>query len=195
MLSTEHSKCNLRRQLRRMRQGLDAQTRARAATALGETLATLPILADTLHIATYLAADAEIDPSTGIDKLWEQGKHIYLPVIQQDSSLCFAPWVKGEPLLPNQFGIGEPESGAALQSAREMDAILLPLVGWDRTGQRLGMGGGFYDRSLEKAQNVIKIGLAYDLQEVRSLPGEDWDVRLDYVLTESGLLALNAATG
>ena len=193
MLSSQHSKSTLRQQLRSRRQALSIKTRASAAMALSKKLIDLPVLADAVHIATYLAADEELNPNAGIEALREQGKQIYLPVIQQDNSLLFGSWEKGEALLPNRFGIGEPYPGRPLLPASELDVILLPLVGWDRSGQRLGMGGGFYDRSLAHAGDVIKIGVAYALQEVTHLPGEEWDVRMDYVLTESQLLECHPA--
>jgi 5-formyltetrahydrofolate cyclo-ligase len=194
MLSSQHSKSTLRQQLRNRRQALSIKTRASAAVALSKRLIDLPLLADAVHIATYLAADEELNPNAGIATLREQGKQIYLPVIQQDNSLLFGLWEKGEALLPNRFGIGEPYPGTSLRRASDLDIILLPLVGWDRSGQRLGMGGGFYDRSLAQAGGVIKMGVAYDIQEVPHLPGEEWDVRVDYVLTESQLLKCEPAS-
>jgi 5-formyltetrahydrofolate cyclo-ligase len=69
-----------------------------------------------------------------------------------------------------------------------LDIILLPLVAWDTQGHRLGMGGGYYDRSLAGVQNVIKVGLALELQKVEALVTEPWDIRMDFVATENGLI-------
>ena len=187
MHTTSNSKSTLRRQLRQRRQALGDRERGDAAHRIGSRLATMPALADSQHIASYLAADGEIDPTEGVSRLREEGKSIYLPVIRPDNSLLFAIWQEGDELLPNRFDIPEPPQPAPLHHARDLDAILMPLVAWDRRGLRLGMGGGFYDRSLEGAAQVLKIGLAFELQQVAALPAEPWDVALDYVVTESAL--------
>lgn len=195
MLSNGQSRSNLRQELRQelrqLRRGMDARARALASATLSARLRQLPLLQSALHIATYLPVDGEVDPSEGIAWLRDQGKNIYLPVIQQDKQLAFALWDQDQPLVSNRYGIGEPGPDAPGREADSLDAILLPLVGWDRSGQRLGMGGGFYDRTLAQAKTVTKIGLAYALQELDRVPVEEWDVRLDFVLTESGLFVAN----
>lgn len=188
-------KAVLRRQLRQQRQALDATQRADAAAAVGEHLTTLPALLKANHIATYFAADGEIDPAVAVRLLRERGKHIYLPVIRERNTLAFALWAPEDELAPNRFGIPEPLTQAEAVHAKALDALLLPLVGWDRRGARLGMGGGFYDRSLQGAGPVLKIGLAYACQHVPVLPVESWDISLDYVATEEELVDCTAAKG
>jgi 5-formyltetrahydrofolate cyclo-ligase len=136
----------------------------------------------------YLAADGEIG-TAGLEKLARnQGKALYLPVIHEDDSLGFALWEPDSELFPNRYGIPEPPSTATVCKPANLDLIFLPLVGWDRPGGRLGMGGGFYDRSLEKVTGPTLVGLAHSCQEIAQVPQEEWDVRLDYVATETALL-------
>ena len=141
------------------------------------------------RIALYLAADAEVDPAPLAAAARSAGKDLFLPVIEADDSLSFARWREGAQLLPNRFGIPEPAADEQRCPARELDIIFLPLVGWDGSGMRLGMGGGFYDRSLEGVVGPLRVGLAYALQERPALPAEPWDARLDYVATEIALVA------
>lgn len=144
------------------------------------------------HIALYLAVDAEIDPQNMVDRLRASGKYCYLPVIPVDEPgpLLFAPWNCQSILLPNRYGILEPACDKnEMRQAEDLDMIILPLVGFDHKGNRLGMGGGFYDRTLE-GKNQWKdapmlIGLAYALQYVETeLPCELWDICLDAAITE-----------
>ena len=186
MHDTHLSKPDLRRLMRQRRQALSEDDRAKAAICLTQNVLALEAWQDASKIALYLANDAEADPSLLAKELRHAGKTPYLPVIQQDNSLCFAPWVEFSELRNNRFGIPEPQTPAS--KAAELDIILLPLVAWDIHGNRLGMGGGFYDRSLSGACDVLKVGLAYELQRVETLPAESWDVNLDFVATEATLI-------
>jgi len=101
----------------------------------------------------------------------------------------FADWTPSQPLRDNRFGIGEPTGPA--RALKQLDLLLLPLVGFSDDGGRLGMGGGFYDRTLgalKLEERPLLLGLAYAAQQVEILPMDPWDVRLDGVLTERGLL-------
>jgi 5-formyltetrahydrofolate cyclo-ligase len=138
-------------------------------------------------VALYLAADGEIDTAAVATLARDADKEIYLPVICEDESLGFARWVRGAELTPNRYNIPEPPSGAIHREPDALDIILLPLVGWDRSGGRLGMGGGFYDRTLANVHGPVLVGCAHGVQEVDHLPLEAWDVRLDFVATESAL--------
>ncbi len=179
-------KQQLRLDLRQRRRALSITQRQNASRQLLSQLTALPGWAQCQRVAGYIAADCEIDPGPLLDHLHQAGRFTYLPVIQEDAQLLFAPWHPGDVLVPNKFGIPEPLPERARVTAQEIDALLIPLVGWDRTGGRLGMGGGFYDRSLA-ATKALKIGLAFAIQEVESLPREPWDVAMDFVATETCL--------
>ncbi len=195
MPDTGHDKQCLRRELRERRRRIAPAVRDDAGRQLAGQLSAIPGWDDVHRVAGYVAADAEIDPATLLDELHLAGKHLYLPVIQPDNTLSFAAWAPGDPTAPNRYGIPEPLGTHTLYSAGDLDAVLLPLVGWDRQGRRLGMGGGFYDRSLAGCEGVLKVGLAYAAQEIPELPGESWDVNLDFVATESALHACRATGG
>lgn len=186
MHDTRQSKPDLRRLMRQRRQALSEDDRAQAALSLTQHALALEAWQGASKIALYLANDAEADPSLLAKALRHAGKTPFLPVIQQDNSLRFAPWVESSELRDNRFGIPEPQTPAI--RAEELDIIVLPLVAWDIQGNRLGMGGGFYDRSLSGAYDVLKVGLAYELQRVETLPTEPWDIRLNFVATEAALV-------
>lgn len=133
--------------------------------------------------------DGEIDPLTLAHSRHFIKRHrFYLPVLQRfpADTLRFAPWHPGLRMLRNRFGIPEPR-GRALRMARHMDALLLPLTGFDAQGNRLGMGGGFYDRTLagqRPRHRPLLIGVAHACQEVAALPAQPWDVPLALVVTD-----------
>ena len=107
--------------------------------------------------------------------------------------LRFAPWRAGDPLVTNRYGIPEPdvEPSSALD-AREMAVVVTPLVGFDARGHRLGMGGGWYDRSFafRRARSAppLLVGAAFAQQQLDILDAADWDVPLDAIATESGIV-------
>jgi 5-formyltetrahydrofolate cyclo-ligase len=122
------------------------------------------------------------------------GKVCYLPVITPRQSLWFAPYAEGDPLALNRFGIPEPaRPGLSLVGARALDLILTPLVAFDDQGHRLGMGGGFYDRTLSFLRQRHAwhkprlLGVAHELQRISALTAEPWDVPLDGVATDMQL--------
>ena len=144
------------------------------------------------HMAFYLAEDGEISAEPAIEKAWKENKHIYLPVISPyGNELFFAPYTKNCKMKLNHFGISEPAVPInRCKRAHQLQLIFMPLVGFDITGNRLGMGGGFYDRSLHFRQhqqswrNPRLIGLAHECQKLDNVPVEDWDIPVDGVITE-----------
>ena len=143
------------------------------------------------HVALYLPHDGEVDLRSLLKQARKGSrKTFYLPCLQPDKSLLFAPWQPGRPLRPNRFGIGEPVTYTR-RKAVALDLILMPLVGFDAAGNRLGMGGGFYDRTLKHIRHrpgpPLLVGVAFEIQRCPALPHADWDVPLDRILTERGL--------
>ncbi|MBT5006055.1 MAG: 5-formyltetrahydrofolate cyclo-ligase [Halieaceae bacterium] len=186
MSKPNFSKLELRRVLRQRRRALPQAHRANTARQLVRSVKTLLEWSSASKIALYMASDGEADPAEIAKALRHSGKTPYLPIIQEDKSLRFAPWTETATLVANRYGILEPQTTSC--TAAELDIILLPLVAWDTQGHRLGMGGGYYDRSLAGVQNVIKVGLALELQKVEALVTEPWDIRMDFVATENGLI-------
>ncbi|MEE9492186.1 MAG: 5-formyltetrahydrofolate cyclo-ligase [Gammaproteobacteria bacterium] len=183
-----------RQNIRRQRSQLSHQKRKQCAQELANRLLHSQIFRNSRRIAAYLPVQGELDPSLIIKTAWEQRKKIYLPVLTpfNDNKLWFVRYEPGTRMLNNRFGIPEPVVKHRQRlSARSLDLVLMPLVGFDHQGHRLGMGGGFYDRSfafLLNRKHLKKprlIGLAYDFQEIPRLTPENWDVPLDAIATPS----------
>lgn len=181
------SKAQLRSELRQRRQALSAQQQAAAALTVAGHCQQLPGFATAVRIGLYLARDGEIDTTPLSTLCRDRGMQLFLPVIGVDNSLSFALWDSDSSLHNNRYGIPEPASDAPRCPPAELDIVILPLVGWDRQGGRLGMGGGFYDRTLAGVTGPLRVGVAHTVQEVDSIPQEEWDVCLDYIATESAL--------
>lgn len=177
----------LRVRLRAARRALAPAERITAAQGLAQQLLALPCMPTTGAVAGYWAGDGEIALHAWQLALPADVTYC-LPVLHDSGRLRFAPWRPGDALQPNRHGIPEPAVSAdALRDAEQMALIVLPLVGFDAAGQRLGMGGGWYDRSvdfrLRRAAPPWLVGAAFELQEVHALPPEPWDVPLDAVCT------------
>lgn len=160
---------------------------------MARRLRALPALQKAQRIALYWPMDGEIDPRS-LQKISRSGRRkFFLPTLRKfpGNILVFAPWHVGKPLPRNGFGIPEPR-GRRIFFARQMDVVLLPLTGFDAFGNRLGMGGGFYDRTLafkkhSKARKPLLIGVAHACQQVNALRSEPWDVPLDLAVTDKNI--------
>jgi len=191
-LSAIPSRATLRRQLREKRNALTLQQQQTAADNLAVNLLGHPDLRRARHVAIYLPNDGEIDPSVYVSLAKQRGLHLYLPVLHpiHTGRLVFSPFTDDTPLARNRFGIPEPAFSNGLKRPPwAMDAVLLPLVGFDETGGRLGMGGGFYDRTFAFTRHRPRlapklIGLAHECQKVPELPTEKWDVPLHSIVTD-----------
>ncbi len=144
------------------------------------------------NIACYIANDSEIDPYLLTEHAIFLGKKVYLPILAPlKNSLYFAPYKAGDRLKLNQFKIPEPICHPSKwKTASQMDLLLLPLVAFDASGNRIGMGGGFYDRTLSYLQHrrfwkkPTLMGLAHEIQKAGQLKRQSWDIPLDYIITE-----------
>ena len=160
-------------------------------------LARSPLIAKAHRVALFISNDGEMSAESLMALRHFHDKQFYLPVIVGKSKhhqLRFARYTRGQPLVRNRYGIPEPpKAGAQWLPARSLDLVLVPLVAFDDCGQRLGMGGGFYDRTFAflKHRRWWKkprlIGLAYEFQRRERLPADPWDVPLTGVATESSL--------
>jgi len=145
------------------------------------------------HIALYIANDGEISPHYLAQWAKKCGKHVYYPTISARNTLIFREYIKRGHLRKNRFSIPEPLPKCKAIPLLALDVVFLPLVAFDRTGNRLGMGGGFYDRSFAfKHHNPhigpVMIGLAHSLQEVSALGTDSWDIPVTIIATDSGVL-------
>ncbi|MDY7567045.1 5-formyltetrahydrofolate cyclo-ligase [Pseudomonas sp. RTC3] len=187
------SRQQLRTQLRKARRALNPSQQRQAALGLYRQLAQHPLFRRARHIALYLPNDGEIDPRLILRAAQRRGKKTYLPVLSAwpRTKMVFQQVRHGEKFRPNRFRIPEPHINAAKQrTIWALDLIFLPLVGFDDVGGRLGMGGGFYDRSLayqarRKAwQKPVLLGLAHECQKVERLAQASWDVPLQGTVTD-----------
>jgi 5-formyltetrahydrofolate cyclo-ligase len=183
----------LRRMLRKARRALTPSQQRQAARGLYKQLAQHPLFRRARHISLYLPTDGEIDPRVLLRAAQRRGKATYLPVLSAwpRTKMVFQRIRPGEKLIPNRFRILEPRHNVARQrKVWTLDLVLLPLVGFDDVGGRLGMGGGFYDRSLAylaRRKNWRKptlLGLAHECQKVERLAQASWDVPLQGTVTD-----------
>ncbi|MCH8542436.1 MAG: 5-formyltetrahydrofolate cyclo-ligase [Alcanivorax sp.] len=186
----------LRQQMRQRRRALTPGAQRQAARQLARQLATHPALRYAQRIARYLPADGEIDPGTLFQHLQWRHRAAFLPILDPlgRGSLLFAHWRPGMRLVPNRYRIDEPAMPRRATPVWTLDVILLPLVAFDDVGNRLGMGGGFYDRTLaslaRRPRRPALLGVAHHFQRVTQLDTAEWDVPLDAVITDKP-----AATG
>lgn len=175
----------LRRQLRAVRQALPAAERIAAAEHIAAQLLHLPFAPQAGHVAGYWAIDGEIALHAWQLRLPPDCVYC-LPLLHDDGRLRFAPWRPGQALVTNRHGIPEPDVAAdMLLEPAAMTLVVLPLVGFDTHGHRLGMGGGWYDRSFafrqaHKAPPWL-VGAAFAMQQTEALAPEAWDVAMDAV--------------
>jgi 5-formyltetrahydrofolate cyclo-ligase len=193
MSSPPHSRTELRRTLRTRRRALRPAQQQQAARQLAQRLPRLPEWRQARHIALYWPNDGEIDPRP-LAALAQPHQHLYLPVLHAfpASTLRFVRWSPRQRMAKNRFGIPEPRQGQR-RLAHRMDVILLPLVGFDAQGNRLGMGGGFYDRTLAflhrgRHPAPLLIGLAHDCQQVAHLDTAPWDIPLHGIVTSTRVI-------
>ncbi|MCV6613360.1 MAG: 5-formyltetrahydrofolate cyclo-ligase [Cellvibrionaceae bacterium] len=185
---SEHEKKRLRRQLRQQRRDLSPAAQQQHADEAAEILLKSPLFTEADTIAAYIAGDGELDLSPVFDAAWYRGKHCYVPVVGEFQQMTFVPYERDTPTQFNRFGIAEPlEPGPAIAVDR-LDLVLLPLVGFCRNGERLGMGGGYYDRAFSfKAGNPklapTLIGVAHSMQELNELQTDNWDIPLHGIVT------------
>lgn len=180
----------IRQQIRTIRRALSPAEQQSAACALQNQLANHPLINRAKRIAIYLANDGELDTEPAIHWFWQQGIAVCLPILHPftPGHLLFMHYHPATPMQSNKFGIKEPLLACHdIIHKRDIDIVFTPLVAFDAEGNRLGMGGGFYDRTLEHwhkhKEGPYPIGLAHDCQECPRLPTADWDVPLAEVIT------------
>ncbi|HOW63290.1 MAG TPA: 5-formyltetrahydrofolate cyclo-ligase [Candidatus Contendobacter sp.] len=185
----------LRQRLRERRRALSPAMQRQAALAVASRLEDWPEWISAVRVAGYWACDGELDPAPLLERAWSTGRSVYLPVLDRACALHFAPYSPGTPMRRNRFNIPEPAVAPEtwLEPSR-LDLVLTPLVTFDPTGTRLGMGGGFYDRTFAflrdpgyRGHRPVLLGLGYEFQHVAALVRHAWDVPLDAAVTEAAL--------
>jgi 5-formyltetrahydrofolate cyclo-ligase len=186
-----------RRRLRERRLALAPGERAAAERAILDGLDRLGVFRRGAHVALYIPMRGEVDLRPCLEVARRRGTHVYVPriVSRRRRQMLFAPWTGDGARRTNAFGIVEPGSAAGARPAIGLDAVVLPLVGFDLAGNRLGMGAGYYDRALRRRRDrgaawrrPCLIGVAYACQQIPAIPASPWDVPLDLVVTERGIV-------
>jgi len=183
-------KAELRAQLKELRAELDARD-----PDAGETLADkFPMKLLERYgpmVSAYWPIGSEMDPFPLIRRLKNEGNaDICLPRVEEDGSMTFRAWAPGNALEDRPFGLSEPPADTEIVTPT---LVLAPLLGFDRSGNRLGYGKGHYDRALQKLRaegRVFVCGLAFFGQEVDEIPAEAHDIPLDWVMTERGSIPI-----
>lgn len=181
---TPSNKALLRQELLRQRNLMPESERQRASHAICQSLAKLPLLSEAETIAAFWPIRSEVDLSALLTAWAAQGKRIALPVMRPDG-LIFRHWHPEASVQEKAFGIVEPEPDNEEISP---SILLVPLVGFDRSRNRLGYGKGYYDRAITRLQNaksLMTIGIAFAMQEVTCIPVESHDQPLDLIVTEA----------
>ena len=134
-------------------------------------------------VGGYFPFNKEIDDLKILQTLEKKKYLITLPKIKKNNQMDFFEWSFTQPLIINKYGIPEPISN----NIRYPDLLLVPMVAYDKKFNRIGYGGGYYDRflkKLSKRKKIITIGLAYSFQKVINIPINDYDIKLDYIITD-----------
>ena len=182
---------NLRTRIKQKREQLSSENVDQLGGAIFRNLLDSNILEDKNRIAIYCSVNNEVATMQIIKHLWTKDKELFLPIIKSNQ-LVFGSYKSGDNLSNNKFDIPEPTTPTEeLITADVLDLVVVPLVAFDSDCNRLGMGGGYYDRALafkktsSKTSSPLLIGLAYELQKVNILEMNSWDIPMDGIISES----------
>lgn len=199
-----NSPAEIRSEIRALRRSLPAEAARRDSNAIARRLAGSAIFRSSRQIAAYLANDGEVGTEELIQFIWNEGKEPYLPILRFEPHkfLWFGLYRPDTALVPNRYRIPEPSPGPdTVPEPWRFDLALIPLVAFDLAGHRIGMGGGYYDRTFAyrkdsgQPRRPVLIGLAFECQKRGGLPAEPWDVPLDGVVTEQAFYTFTDLVG
>ncbi|MGL5700386.1 MAG: 5-formyltetrahydrofolate cyclo-ligase, partial [Kluyvera sp.] len=182
------SRNDIRQIIRQRRRALTLQQQTLYGQQAATRMMAWPPMLNAQTVALFLSFDGELDTQPLIERLWQAGKRVYLPVLHPFSpgNLLFLHYHPHSELVVNRLKILEPKLDVRdVLPLDKLDVLITPLVAFDEQGQRLGMGGGFYDRTLQNWQQhgIYPVGYAHDCQRVEALPIEQWDIPLPAVVT------------
>ena len=193
-VDTSARRRELRQGMAERRRNLSPPQRMAAAQGLRRSLDQLPEFHTDARVAGYWACDGELPLNLAVAPLAARGQRFLLPLIGKDGELRFAPWSSGDDVQANRFGIPEPVAPTEWFAAFQLDLVLMPLLAFDRRGNRLGYGGGYYDRSFAFLKDQLRptepllVGIGYDFQELPAITAEAWDIPLDFIATDRELI-------
>lgn len=183
------SNAEVRASIKQMRSKLKPDFQETASQKIQQRLITLPQFNQANKIACYLAHNGEALTNPIIDYIWQESKNCCLPVLHKTPKkyLTFHIYNQDTQLSPNQYDINEPVATSQI-TITDLDIVIVPLVAFDKDCHRLGMGAGFYDRTfaLRKHQDSpLLIGIAYEMQKIATITPNDWDIAMDFIVTEN----------
>jgi 5-formyltetrahydrofolate cyclo-ligase len=154
------------------------------------------VISDGETVMVFTSKEKEVNTRPLIMALFGQGNPVVVPIIvKEDYSLRLSYLRDFSALVPSTFGVPEPIGSEIPAAADDIDTIILPMLGFDRKGGRIGYGAGYYDRFLSKTPGLRKIGIAFACQEVDNLPVDENDIRMDAIITEDGMVYPDGGTG
>lgn len=179
-------KSEVRKMMRERKRAVPPEEKLRRSRVVMQRLEQAPAFAAARVVLLYWSMADEVQTHEFV-KRWYREKTLLLPCVQGDD-LVLRQYTGPECMVSGeQFGIGEP-TGAEWTDLEAVELIAVPGVAFDRKGNRMGRGRGFYDRLLKSTPRAVKIGLAYDFQMMDAIPTEPHDVRMDAVACESELI-------
>ncbi|MEE7458451.1 5-formyltetrahydrofolate cyclo-ligase [Methylorubrum populi] len=182
-------KARLRGEALARRDALSPEERAAGSLRAAQTIAALPELARAPLVGAFWPIRSEIDPRPLIERLFARGQRVALPKVTKQG-LVFREWRAGEELVTGGFGLSEPRDDLP---PLDPTALIVPLAAFDRAGQRIGYGAGYYDQAIERLSKngpVLTVGIAFSVQEIERVPAEPHDRPLDHLVTEAGPVPL-----
>ncbi|MBO4788525.1 MAG: 5-formyltetrahydrofolate cyclo-ligase [Lachnospiraceae bacterium] len=182
-------KSELRKVMKRKRSSLSAERILLYSGCIAEHLVERREYTDASVVLAYMSFSSEVNTHFLIEKAWRDGKRVAVPKCVDEKSMEFEYIRSFDDLAPGRYGIMEPVTGESVNyDAEEKCLLLLPGVAYTNSGDRLGYGGGYYDRYQKKHEQIPRVMLAYSLQETESLPVDEQDVPADIIVTEIGCI-------
>ena len=187
-----------RQQLRQHRRALSGSEQVRAELAMTRHLAASQLFQNARRVAIYWPADGEISPLKLAERAMAMGKRVYLPQLPKKPSqrMRFARFTSDITLRSNRFGIPEPQiSYRQTVAVNQLDLVIVPVVAMDRFGNRMGMGGGYYDRvfanSAKRALQPLLLGVGHAFQLLDGVAAQPWDISLNWLATDRAVFPAN----
>lgn len=186
-------KPEIRKKMIKRREQLGKESITKVAAQVAAELVLMPPFLEAKHIGFYVATQGECDPALAAHSAYLLGKALYLPVMsdKKDESIAYYRYEWDAPLVKNQYGIQEPDINNQIPAPlQELDCLLIPLVAFDVNCNRLGRGAGCFDRYFAALKNMSQlkrptlIGLGYAFQKIDAITPDEWDIPMDYVVTE-----------
>lgn len=186
----QRARASLRNAARAARAAMNPDERERASKKIADTVIRSSWFRRSAFIGCYLPMNEEVDTWPLIDRAWRRKKRIFAPVIGKNFALQFCELSAESELVFNQYGILEPQDGEIIE-IRSLDIVITPVVAFDADGNRIGMGGGYFDRAfsfLKHRKHLFHpklIGLAFSCQRVEKITPSPWDIRIFRIISET----------